>query len=114
MEKLRRENESLKTELAMEFRQFKKPVDSSSADRIAQVWPERIRRASSTEAWSPVIHALSVCRGRRGPSSASRVLHVDIDRSQMTKNPQFFNKARQLLPTTAAIAPVLQDKISIC
>lgn len=37
MEKLRRENESLKTELAMEFRQFRKPVDSSSADRIAQV-----------------------------------------------------------------------------
>lgn len=37
MEKLRRENNSLKTELAMEFRQFRKPVDSSSADRIAQV-----------------------------------------------------------------------------
>eukprot|EP00903_Cladosiphon_okamuranus_P016522 g15243.t1 len=37
MEKLRRENESLKTELAMEFRQFRKPVDSSSVDRIAQL-----------------------------------------------------------------------------
>ncbi|CBJ49101.1 outer dynein arm docking complex protein like [Ectocarpus siliculosus] len=37
MEKLRRENNSLKTELAMEFRQFRKPVDSSSADRIAQL-----------------------------------------------------------------------------
>ncbi|CAM9484441.1 unnamed protein product [Scytosiphon promiscuus] len=37
MEKLRRENDSLKTELAMEFRQFRKPVDASSADRIAQL-----------------------------------------------------------------------------
>lgn len=37
MEKLRRENDSLKTELAMEFRQFRKPVDSSSVERLAQV-----------------------------------------------------------------------------
>lgn len=37
MEKLRRENNSLKTELAMEFRQFRKPVDAGSADRVAQV-----------------------------------------------------------------------------
>ena len=44
MEKLRRENESLKTELAMEFRQFRKPVDSSSADRIAQVRHEDDRQ----------------------------------------------------------------------
>ena len=37
MEKLRRENEHLKTELAMEFRQFRKPGDSSSSDRTSQV-----------------------------------------------------------------------------
>lgn len=37
MEKLRRENEHLKTELAMEFRQFRKPGDSGSSDRTAQV-----------------------------------------------------------------------------
>lgn len=37
MEKLRRENEHLKTELAMEFRQFKKPGDSGSSDRTEQV-----------------------------------------------------------------------------
>lgn len=46
MEKLRRENSSLKTELAMEFRQFRKPVDSGSADRIAQV-----RNISFTKAY---------------------------------------------------------------
>eukprot|EP00904_Undaria_pinnatifida_P006019 jgi/Undpi1/2547/HiC_scaffold_13.g05926.m1 len=37
MEKLRRENEHLKTELAMEFRQFRKPGDSSSSDRTSQL-----------------------------------------------------------------------------
>lgn len=37
MEKLRQENDVLKTELAMEFRQFKKPVDSASSDRLAKV-----------------------------------------------------------------------------
>ncbi|CAM9300456.1 unnamed protein product, partial [Choristocarpus tenellus] len=37
MEKLRRENTGLKTELAMEFRQFKKPVDSSSTERLSQL-----------------------------------------------------------------------------
>lgn len=37
MEKLRCENDALKTELAMEFRQFKRPVDTGSSDRISQV-----------------------------------------------------------------------------
>lgn len=37
MEKLRRENDALKTELAMEFRQFRKPVDTGSSDRVVQV-----------------------------------------------------------------------------
>lgn len=37
MEKLRRENDTLKTELAMEFRQFRKPADPGSSDRVAQV-----------------------------------------------------------------------------
>lgn len=37
MEKLRRENDSLKTELAMEFRQYRKPVDAGSAERTSQV-----------------------------------------------------------------------------
>lgn len=41
MEKLRRENDALKTELAMEFRQFRKPADSGSSDRVAQVGVER-------------------------------------------------------------------------
>lgn len=37
LEKLVRENETLKTELAMEFRHFKKPVDSGSSDRVIRV-----------------------------------------------------------------------------
>ena len=37
MDKLRRENDNLKAELAMEFRHFKKPLDSASSDRVTQV-----------------------------------------------------------------------------
>lgn len=66
MEKLRRENESLKTELAMEFRQFRKPVDSSSADRIAQV------RQKQMEMRSRVVENVLYCTMHRALKAAQR------------------------------------------
>lgn len=59
MEKLRRENNSLKTELAMEFRQFRKPVDSSSADRIAQV-RSNIRKGRARKLYPTLFHSVAV------------------------------------------------------